>query len=242
MTVLERGNRLLSRQIDARASEIVHAYFEAIGMTVLYGAETVGLQGDPVNAALLKDGRVVPCGVFLGAIGIRPNTELAAEAGLTVNRGVVVDDRMETSSPGVYAAGDVAEHNGMLLGLWPIAAKQGEVAAMNALGGSESLTAEVPACILKGAGIDLSSIGRFEPEEGEELIVADNGAEQSYRRGDRDRSSDQGRPGGGRPPGGLLGHTGRHQEAARGHRRHGGRPAGRRLERPQGRAAQPAGV
>jgi nitrite reductase (NADH) large subunit len=182
VTVLERGDRLLSRQIDARASEIVHAYFEAIGMTVLYGAETVALQGDPVNAALLKDGRVVPCGVFLGAIGIRPNTELAAEAGLTVNRGVVVDDRMETSTPGVYAAGDVAEHNGMLLGLWPIAAKQGEVAAMNALGGSESLTAEVPACILKGAGIDLSSIGRFEPEEGEELIVVDNGAEQSYRR------------------------------------------------------------
>jgi len=70
----------------------------------------------------------------------------------------------------------------MLLGLWPIAAKQGEVAAMNALGGNESLTAEVPACILKGAGIDLSSIGRFEPEQGEELIVVDNGAEQSYRR------------------------------------------------------------
>ena len=62
VTVLERGNRLLSRQIDARASEIVHAYFEAIGMTVLYGAETVGLQGDPVNAALLKDGRGCPAG------------------------------------------------------------------------------------------------------------------------------------------------------------------------------------
>ena len=51
------------------------------------------------------------------------------------SQGVIVNDRMETSVPHVYAAGDVAEHDGMLLGLWPIAAKQGEVAAVNALGG-----------------------------------------------------------------------------------------------------------
>ncbi|HVB90928.1 MAG TPA: FAD-dependent oxidoreductase [Acidimicrobiales bacterium] len=183
VTVLERGNRLLARQIDERCSELVHNYFDAIGMTVLYGAETVALAGDPaVGAALLKDGREVPCQLFLGAIGIKPHTELAAEAGIAVNRGVLVNDRMETSAEGVFAAGDIAEHNGMLLGLWPIAAKQGEVAAVNALGGDERLTAEVPACILKGAGIELSSIGRIEPDPGDELIVVENPAEQSYRR------------------------------------------------------------
>jgi NADPH-dependent 2,4-dienoyl-CoA reductase/sulfur reductase-like enzyme/ferredoxin len=183
VTVLERGNRLLSRQVDERCSELVHNYFDAIGMRVLYGAETDTLQGESaINAAMLKDGRAVPCQVFLGAIGIRPNVDLAKEAGIPTNRGVLVDDRMETSIPGVFAAGDIAEHNGMLLGLWPIAAKQGEVAAVNALGGSETLTAEVPACILKGAGIELSSIGRIDPEAGDELIVIENPAEQSYRR------------------------------------------------------------
>jgi NAD(P)H-nitrite reductase large subunit len=70
----------------------------------------------------------------------------------------------------------------MVLGLWPIAAKQGEVAAVNALGGDEHLEAEVPACILKGAGIELSSIGRIEPGPDDELVVIDNPAQHSYRR------------------------------------------------------------
>ncbi len=183
VTVLERGKRLMSKQIDERASELVDDYFQAIGLHVAYGAETDFLEGgDAVDGVRLKDGRLLPCQVFLAAVGIKPNAELATEAGIEVNRGIVVDDRMATSVPGVYAVGDVAEHNGMVLGLWPIAAKQGEVAAMNALGGDEALTAEVPACILKGAGIELSSIGRIDPEPGDELIVIDHPEERSYRR------------------------------------------------------------
>ena len=140
VTVLERGERLLARQIDERCSELVHNYFDAIGLRVLYGAETVALGGEGAETtAVLKDGRELPSQVFLAAIGIRPNVELARDAGIAVNRGIVVDDRMATSAPGVFAAGDIAEHNGMVLGLWPIAAKQGEVAAVNALGGDEAL-------------------------------------------------------------------------------------------------------
>ncbi len=183
VTVLERGSRLLSRQIDERCSELVHRYFDSIGMRVLYGAESVALQANgDLRSAMLKDGRELPCQVFLGAIGIRPNADLAKAAGIAVNRGVLVDDRMETSVPGVFAAGDVAEHTGMVLGLWPIAAKQGEVAAVNALGGDERLKSEIPACILKGAGIELSSIGQVEPGPDDELVVIDNPARQSYRR------------------------------------------------------------
>jgi len=80
---------------------------------------------------------------------------LAEQAGIAVGRGVLVNDRMETSAPGVFAAGDVAEHDGRVLGLWPIAAKQGEVAALNALGGDARLTAEIPASedrTITGAG------------------------------------------------------------------------------------------
>ena len=183
VTVLERGLRLLSRQIDPRCSDLVHRYFAGIGMQVLYGAETVALRANGrLEGAVLKDGQELPCQLFLGAIGIRPNVELAKEAGIAVNRGALVDDRMETSVPGVFAAGDVAEHSGLVLGLWPIAAKQGEVAAVNALGGDESLKSDLPACILKGAGIELSSIGQVEPGPDDELVVIDNPARQSYRR------------------------------------------------------------
>ena len=94
---------------------------------------------------------------------------------------------METSVPGIFAAGDVAEHDGMVLGLWPIAAKQGEVAAVNALGGPGgpvSLTAEVPATILKGVGLDVFSIGQFAPGDNDTAIVAEerDPYDPSYRK------------------------------------------------------------
>ncbi len=183
VTVLERGKRLLSRQIDERASELVHTHFARIGLEVLYGAEAVALTGDgAVGGVALKDGRGLRCDMFLAAVGIRPNAGIAEQAGIPVHRGIVVDDRMETGLPGVFAAGDVAEHDGRVLGLWPIAAKQGEVAAVNALGGDERLVAEVPATILKGVDLDLFSVGRFEAEPGDEVVIDEDPAGPSYRK------------------------------------------------------------
>ncbi len=183
VTVLERGARLLSRQIDARCSELVDEYFRTIGLQVLYGAEAVALAGEEqVTGVTLKDRRALRCDLFLAAVGIRPNVDLAKRAGIPVDKGVVVDDRMWTGVPGVYAAGDVAEHGGRVLGLWPVAAKQGEIAAVNALGGDEVLRAEVPATILKGVGLDLFSIGRVQPEPEDEVVVAEDTSRPSYRR------------------------------------------------------------
>jgi nitrite reductase (NADH) large subunit len=183
VTVLERGARLLSRQIDARCSELVLRYLQGIGMQVLHGAEAVALAGEErVTGVTLRDQRSLRCDLFLAAVGIRPNVDLAKRAGIPVGKGVLVDDRMQTGIPGVYAAGDVAEHDGRVLGLWPIAAKQGEVAAVNALGGREVLTAEVPATVLKGVGLDLFSIGRVQPEPEDEVVVAEDASLPSYRR------------------------------------------------------------
>ena len=162
VTVLERGARLLSRQIDEYCSELVDAHFARIGMQVLYRAEADALTGeDRVTVSPSRTDGCCAATCSWRRSGSGPNAEIARQAGISVNRGIVVNDRMETSVPGVFAAGDVAEHDGRVLGLWPIAAKQGEVAAMNALGGNETLTAEVPATILKGVGLDLFSIGRF---------------------------------------------------------------------------------
>ena len=185
VTVLERGRRLLAKQIDQRGSELVQGHFDRLGIRVLYRAESAALGlGDHgrVESLTLTDGRTLGCDVFLACVGISSNTDLADAAGITVKRGIVVDDRMQTSAPGIYAAGDVAEHDGRVLGLWPIAAKQGEVAALNALGGDERLSAEIPATILKGVGLELSSIGRVEPETGDELIVVEDARRSSYRR------------------------------------------------------------
>ncbi|MGX1807233.1 FAD-dependent oxidoreductase [Nocardia sp. NPDC055321] len=182
VTVLERGPRLLSKQLDPRCSELVLAHFTRLGIEVRRSAETACLVGEPaVRAAVLTDGRTLPCDLFLAATGIAPNADLARRAGLPVARGILVDDRMRTAAPHVYAAGDVAEHRDRVPGLWPVAAEQAEAAAVNALGGNRILTAELPATLLKGVGLELFAIGRTVPAPGDEVIVTENAGAPSYR-------------------------------------------------------------
>ena len=120
-----------------------------MGIEILYGAEMAGITGrGRVRKVVMKDGQTLPCDIFLACVGIKPNITLAEEAGIAVGRGVIVDDRMETSVPGAFAAGDVAERNDQVLGLWPIAAKQAEIAAVNLLGGDERLPSDMPAIIV----------------------------------------------------------------------------------------------
>lgn len=183
VTVLERGERLLSRQIDPRCSQLVADHFARAGITVARKAETECVIGSPdITAVVLKDGRTLPCEVFLVATGIRPNIELARDAGVPVGKGVLVDDRMQTRVPGVFAAGDVAEHGGKVLGLWPVATEQAEAAAVNALGGDKTVPVENPATILKGVDLELFSIGPSDPGPGDEVAVTDRPGVPSYRR------------------------------------------------------------
>ncbi len=183
VTVVERGERLLARQFDARCSEFVQAHFRALGIDFRCGTEGATLRGNGrISTLILKDGTSLPCDIFLAAVGIRPNTGLAAAAGIAVNRGVLVDDRMQASVPWVFAAGDVAEHNGMNLGLWPVAARQAEVAAINALGGDERMAAELPMTMIKGVGLELATVGQLEPGPGGEVIAVENRGMPSYRR------------------------------------------------------------
>jgi NAD(P)H-nitrite reductase large subunit len=183
VTVLERAPHLLARQFDERCGDLVRAHLGELGISVRLGVEAAALQGGGrVSGLVLRHGTSLACDIFLAAVGIRPNAALAAAAGIAVNRGVLVDDRMQTSVLGVFAAGDVAEHNGQILGLWPVAVKQAEVAAINALGGDERMTADLPTIIVKGIGLELASVGQQEPGPGGEVIVVEDPGAPSYRR------------------------------------------------------------
>jgi NADPH-dependent 2,4-dienoyl-CoA reductase/sulfur reductase-like enzyme/ferredoxin len=184
VTVLERGTRLLSRQLDERSAELLREYLEGLGLKIQIGAETASLKSEDgrLNGVELKDGRTLPADVFLVAAGITPLVELARAAGIEVGRGVVVDDALRTSADGVFAIGDLAEHRGRIYGLWPAAVEQGEVAAENAVGGARTYEGTVPVTILKVVGVELLSIGRFEGEAGDTVIVLEDGEEHSYRK------------------------------------------------------------
>jgi nitrite reductase (NADH) large subunit len=183
VTVLERGQRLLSRQIDPRCSELVADHFAKSGIEIVRRAETAEVLGSPhVSQAMLKDGRRLPCDLFLAAVGIQPNADLARRSGVPVGKGVLVDDRMRTRVPGVYAAGDIAEHAGKVYGLWPVATEQGQAAAVNALGGDMVVGTETPPTLLKGVDLELFSIGPATPSDGDEVVVCETPGVQSYRR------------------------------------------------------------
>ena len=184
VTVLERGVPAVcpARSTSAAASWSTGTSTGSGCGAVRRRNRSPGANG-ALQSAVLKDGRELPCQVFLGAIGIRPNVGTGQGGRYRGRTGGVVDDRMETSVPGVFAAGDVAEHSGMVLGLWPIAAKQGEVAAVNALGGDE--TAQVRRPGLHPERAPASSCprsARSSPGPDDELVVIDNPARQSYRR------------------------------------------------------------
>jgi nitrite reductase (NADH) large subunit len=183
VTVLERSASLLRRQLDARGGELLREYLQGLGMEILLQAQTESVSANGrIRGVELSDGRSLDADVFLICAGITPNTRLAVDAGLEVNRGVIVDDALGTSSEGVWAVGDVAEHRGQVLGLWPTAVDQAEVAAENLLGGERVYQGTLPVTMLKIVGVQLTSIGRVEALDGDESIALEEVAEHKYRR------------------------------------------------------------
>jgi NAD(P)H-nitrite reductase large subunit len=180
---MERSPRLLTRQLDARAAELLKSYLEGLGLEIVLNAETASVDADArLWGVTLADGRSLDTDLLLVAAGITPNIELAKEAGLKVNRGVIVDDRMRTDDDAIYAVGDLAEWNGQVLGLWPTGVSQAEVAAENAVGGDKRYEGVVPVTILKVVGIELTSIGRFEPAGPEDEVIALEEGGTKYRK------------------------------------------------------------
>ena len=169
VTVIEFAPHLLPRQLDEEGAQVLQSRLEAMGLRILTGAATEAILGDErATGVQLGDGRVVDGQVVLISTGIRSRVELAREAGLEVNRGLVVDEHLRTSAPGVYAAGDVAEFEGQVYGIIPAAIEQAQVAAANMVAGpstgsgrsSAVYSGTVPSTTLKIAGIDLTCLGQ----------------------------------------------------------------------------------
>ncbi|MFH1264989.1 MAG: FAD-dependent oxidoreductase [Planctomycetota bacterium] len=167
VALLEGHGWLLPRQLSQRAGDILTEHAAGLGITLYKKARTREILGDGrVRGVLLEDGTVVAGDLVVIATGVRPNSRLARLAGIEVGQGVVVNDRLETSHPHVFAAGDVAEHRGIVYGTWGPSQYQGSIAALN-MAGAEAEFGGIPRSnTLKVLGLDLFSIGQTALEDG----------------------------------------------------------------------------
>jgi len=172
VTVLENQAWLLPRQLNQAAGKLFQQQIKPLGITVRTQARTREIIGDgKVSGVLLEDGAMLPADLVVISAGIRSNVELARAAGLKINQGIIVDNNMQTSHPDVFAAGDVAEHNGIIYGIWPPAQFQGAIAGMNAAGQTAEFAGIPRSNTLKVLGYDLFSIGQINPASAEDQVI-----------------------------------------------------------------------
>jgi len=169
--IVEGFGYLLPRQLTPRAAELLALRVGELAIRVHTATQVEQILGDErVRAVKLSSGEELEADFVVVAAGVRPNSYLARQAGLKVKHGLLVDDRMTTSHPDIFAAGDVAEHAGLLYGIWGPALFQGKIAGMNAAGEQAEFGGIPPSNMLKVLGVDLFSIGQIDGSDGSYLV------------------------------------------------------------------------
>jgi nitrite reductase (NADH) large subunit len=177
VTLLHLMDRLMERQLDTPAADTLKTLVERKGIRILLNASTSRIHGEGhVEAVELADGSRIEADAVIFAAGIRPNIALARDAGVAVNRGIVVNDVMQTASPDIYALGECAEHRGTCYGLVEPAYEQARVLARHLAGRPGTYAGSVVSTNLKVSGVSVFSAGDFMGGEGSEsLVLADRG-------------------------------------------------------------------
>jgi len=176
VTVVHLMDTLMERQLDKPAGDLLKRALEEKGLTFLMEAQTEAILGEEqVRAVRFKDGTEIPADLVVMAVGIRPNIELAKEAGLYCERGVLVNDTMQTYDPRIYAVGECIQHRGQTYGLVAPLFEMAKVCANHlAQLGYARYEGMVTSTKLKVTGIDLFSAGEFHgDEESEEIVLKD---------------------------------------------------------------------
>lgn len=185
VTVLHLMDRIMERQLDGRASRMLRHSIEQKGINIITEANTEALIGEEghVRQIRLKDGTVLNADLVVFAVGIRPNIALAQRAGLRCNRGILVNDTMQTFDPSIYAVGECIEHRNQTFGLVEPLWGQAFICATH-LAEHGSLTFKSPTVPtqLKVSGVDVFSAGNFEPKEDYEDIILNDDKRQIYKR------------------------------------------------------------
>src|SRR5580700_9237720 len=183
VTLVHLTDRLMDRQLDPPAAALLKSLVEKKGIRILLNASTARIHGGScVEGVELADGRRIEADAVIFAAGIRPNTQLAKDAGIAVNRGIVVDDQLQTSIPNIFALGECAEHRGICYGLVEPAYEQGRVLARHLAARDAAYPGSVVATNLKVSGVSVFSAGEFMGADGSEAILLSDVRRGTYKK------------------------------------------------------------
>jgi NAD(P)H-nitrite reductase large subunit len=184
-----RGDRYWHNVLDETESRIIEERLKEHGVQIHYNTELEEIMGrnGHVEGVRTKDGRTIGCKMVAIAIGIRPRVKIARESGLDVERGILVNEYLQTSAPDIYAAGDVAQVFDPFTGkyvidsLWEPARQQGRTAGVNMTGGREAYTKTVAFNVTRLAGLTTTIIGTVGRGHDDDLIGIARGDSETWR-------------------------------------------------------------
>jgi len=183
VTVVHLGDVLMEVQMDPVSGALLQQSLEANGMKFAMSAQTAEIIGDEaVTAVKMADGRVIETDLVVMTVGIRPNVGVGRKLGLEVNRGILVNDQLETSAEDIYALGECVEHRGALYGLVAPLYEQAQVLAETLAGKTAAYQGSFISTKLKVTGINLFSAGDFQDSDESESLVYKDLSQNIYRK------------------------------------------------------------
>lgn len=184
ITVLEMAPRVLPRQLDNAGSEMLHRKIIEAGLEMKTGVYVEEITGDTrVRGVVTNKNEHIHCDAVVVSAGVRSNISLAVESGIEVNRGIVVNDKMQTSHADIYAVGDCASHNDIVSGLWEPAIEQGKVAGAHIAGDNLSYEHPVIGATMNAFDTSIFSVGDLGYDEESEYtqITHRNDIRMTYK-------------------------------------------------------------
>ena len=186
---LLRGDHYWSNVLDENESCVIEDRLQAEGVTLHYHTELAEILGkkNRVCGIRLEDGRTMKCDLVASAIGIRPRVRLAQEAGLNIDRGILVNEYLQTSYPDIYAAGDVAQvfdpftGRSIIDSLWTPAREQGYAAGLNMAGKRIAYLKSAPFNVTRLAGLTTTIIGAVGSGRDDDLVGIARGDSETWR-------------------------------------------------------------
>lgn len=172
VTIAHNHVRLMTKQLDSKASKILENNIRANNVQILFNCEISEILGnDKAEGFKTSDGKTYNCDTVIYSIGTSPNIELLKDTPIELNRGIVVDEKMETSVNGIFAAGDVAEYNDHIFGLWNVSIGQGKVAGYNITDKDTIYEHITPLTTLNAFDISLFSMGIVDESMATDIVL-----------------------------------------------------------------------